>query len=78
MEGSINHPDFGEFKYIPKDQWGETDYGCYYFVVEVTQDNAWTNEEIISHTSYYNYAEEVAPGDGGGSSESWSLSSDPC
>ncbi|MFQ3322042.1 MAG: hypothetical protein ACI9O1_001147 [Candidatus Thalassarchaeaceae archaeon] len=78
LEGSINHPDFGEFKYIPKDQWGETDHGCYYFVVEVTQDNAWTNEQIISHTSYYNYAEEVAPGDGGGSSESWSLSSDPC
>jgi hypothetical protein len=78
LQGSTEEPNFGGFKYVPKDQWEESRYGCYYFVVEVTQDNTWTNEEIVSHTSYYNYIEETAPGEGGGSTESWAVSSDPC
>ena len=78
LEGSTNHPDFSEIKYVPKDQWEESEHGCYYFVVEVTQNSAWTDQLVVTDTSYYNYVLETAPGNGGGTTESWSVSTDPC
>ena len=77
LEGSVVDPGLGEFKYIPKDQWEESEYGCYYFVVDVTQSEPWSaGNQMVSHTSYYIYAEEVVEGDGpnqggGGSQETW-------
>ena len=77
LEGSVVDPGLGEFKYIPKDQWEESEYGCYYFVVDVTQSEPWSaGNQIVSHTSHYIYAEEVVEGDGpnqggGGSQETW-------
>ncbi|MCP2507663.1 MAG: hypothetical protein NLN64_05165 [Candidatus Thalassarchaeaceae archaeon] len=82
LEGSIVEPGLGGFKYIPKDQWEETDFGCYYFVVTVTQSEPWSgvNQEI-SHTSHYIYAEEEIQngpnGTGGGSQETWTAA-DSC
>ena len=82
LEGSVIEPGLGGFKYIPKDNWEETDYGCYYFVVDVTQSEPWSEEnQIISHTSYYIYAQEEVQNDpdnpatggggGGGTQETW-------
>ena len=82
LEGSVVDPGLGGFKYIPKDQWEETDFGCYYFVVDVTQSEPWSLENpVISHTSYYIYAQEevqddpdnpaTGGGGGGGSQETW-------
>lgn len=77
LEGSVVDPGLGGFKYIPKDQWEESEFGCYYFTVDVTQSEPWSaDNQIVSHTSYYIYAEEVVEGDGpnqggGGSQETW-------
>ena len=81
LEGSVIDPGLGGFKYIPKDQWEETDFGCYYFVVDVTQSEPWSQgNQVISHTSYYIYAQEevqddpntpTGGGGGGGSQETW-------
>jgi hypothetical protein len=82
LEGSVVDPGLGGFKYIPKDQWEETDFGCYYFVVDVTQSEPWSQaNQVISHTSYYIYAQEevqddpdnpaTGGGGGGGSQETW-------
>ncbi len=77
LEGSVIDPGLGGFKYIPKDQWEEADFGCYYFTVDVTQSEPWSDtNEIISHTSYYIYAEEEVKDNGpqqggGGTQETW-------
>ena len=82
LEGSVVDPGLGGFKYIPKEQWEETDFGCYYFVVDVTQSEPWSQaNQVISHTSYYIYAQEevqydpdnpaTGGGGGGGSQETW-------
>ncbi|OUV63793.1 MAG: hypothetical protein CBC89_06665, partial [Euryarchaeota archaeon TMED129] len=54
---------------------------CYYFVVDVTQSEPWSQgNQVISHTSYYIYAQEevqddpntpTGGGGGGGSQETW-------
>lgn len=62
-------------KYVPIDDWAVSDYGCYHFTVETTQNSPWSDGSTISHTSYYEFTEE---GDGGTgddpgepTSESW-------
>ena len=60
-------------KYIPISDWDENDYGCYSFVVEVTQQAPWASaDSVVSHTSHYEYAEEGAGGDNpNNTDESW-------
>jgi len=78
LQGSVQEPQFGEFKYIPKDGWGESDYGCYYFTIEVTQVEPYNlSSPTISETSYYNYVEETDEETGAPPSESW-LPTDSC
>ena len=62
-------------KYVPIDDWAVSDYGCYHFTVETTQNSLWSDGSTITHTSYYEFTEE---GDGGTgddpgepTSESW-------
>ena len=62
-------------KYVPIDDWSVSDYGCYQFTVETTQNSPWSDGSTITHTSYYEFTEE---GDGGTgddpgepTSESW-------
>tara|TARA_B100001540_G_scaffold202544_1_gene178341 strand:- start:1719 stop:2939 length:1221 start_codon:yes stop_codon:yes gene_type:complete len=62
-------------KYVPIDDWAVSDYGCYHFTVETTQNSPWSDGSTITHTSYYEFTEE---GDGGTgddpgepTSESW-------
>ena len=50
MEGSVFDATFG--KYVPRDEFDSAgDYGCYSFIVTVTQ-----GESQISDTSYYDYS----------------------
>ena len=55
LEGSVVDPGLGEFKYIPKDQWEESEYGCYYFVVDVTQSEPWSARKSNSFSYFLLY-----------------------
>ena len=62
-------------KYVPIDDWSVSDYGCYHFTVETTQNSPWSDGSTITHTSYYEFTEEVDGGTGDDpgepTSESW-------
>ena len=58
-------------KYIPIDDWAVSDYGCYHFTVEVTQDSPWSDGSVASYTSYYDYTEEGGESDGNPTNEAW-------
>ncbi len=62
-------------KYVPIDDWAVSDYGCYHFTVETTQNSPWSDGSTISHTSYYEFTEEGDSGTGDDpgepTSESW-------
>ena len=62
-------------KYVPIDDWAVSDYGCYHFTVETTQNSPWSDGSTITHTSYYEFTEEGDSGTGDDpgepTSESW-------
>tara|TARA_B100000929_G_scaffold133776_1_gene105983 strand:+ start:80 stop:1255 length:1176 start_codon:yes stop_codon:yes gene_type:complete len=66
MDGSLSAPEF-ERMYIPTDDFQSAgEYGCYSFVVEVSQAAPWTAPSIVTDTTYYEY-------DKTGDTESWDL-----
>ena len=74
LPGSVESIELNT-KYVPIDDWSVSDYGCYHFTVETTQNSPWSDGSTITHTSYYEFTEE---GDGGTgddpgepTSESW-------
>ncbi len=64
MPGSVDSFELNT-KYIPIEDWAVSDYGCYHFTVEVTQESPWYGGSTISHTSYYEYTEEGGESDPG-------------
>ncbi|MCS5531981.1 MAG: hypothetical protein NZ780_04140, partial [Candidatus Poseidoniales archaeon] len=58
-------------KYVPIEDWAVSDFGCYHFIIEVSQTSPWSDGSIVSHTSYYEYTEE------GGESEPGEPSDNP-
>ena len=58
-------------KYVPIDDWAVNDYGCYHFIVEVTQTSPWSDGSTFSHTSYYEYTEEGGETGGNPTNEAW-------
>ena len=53
LEGSVPEPSFNGRSYIPRADFDSAgDYGCYSFVVSVSQDGV---SEEFSHTSYYEF-----------------------
>jgi len=64
MPGSVDSFELNT-KYIPIEDWTVSDYGCYHFTVEVTQESPWYGGSTISHTSYYEYTEEGGESDPG-------------
>mgnify|MGYP003324571549 FL=1 len=51
LEGSVTDSSYGT--YVPRDEFDSAgDYGCYSFVITVTQDG----NSLVSHTSYYDYS----------------------
>ncbi len=66
LDGSLSAPEFDRM-YIPTDDFQSAgEYGCYSFVVEVSQSAPWTAPLIVTDTTYYEY-------DKTGDTESWNL-----
>ena len=60
--------------YIPKEDWQESDYGCYHFIIEVTQISPWSDGGVVSHSSFYEYSEEGADDEGNpATDEAWTV-----
>ena len=70
MPGSVDSFELNS-KYIPIEDWGVSDYGCYHFTVEVTQSSPWSDDSVVSHTSYYEYTEEGGETNGNPTNEAW-------
>jgi len=70
MPGSVDSFELNT-KYIPIEDWAESDYGCYHFTAEVTQMSPWSDGSVISYTSYYEYTEEGGETDGNPTNEAW-------
>jgi hypothetical protein len=62
LSGSIEDIENNIF-YIPKDDWVESDYGCYEFTVTVTQSIPWDVSTAHTATTFYEYSEEGASND---------------
>ena len=57
LEGSVD--DFNlNTRYIPIEDWGTDDYGCYEFTVSVTQNSPWSDGTAVTYTSFYDYEEQ--------------------
>lgn len=53
LDGSVSEPSFNGRSYIPRADFDSPgDYGCYSFIVSVSQDDGATD---VSHTSYYEF-----------------------
>lgn len=70
MPGSVDSFELNT-KYIPIEDWTVSDYGCYHFTVETTQTSPWSDDSVISYTSYYEYTEEGGETDGNPTNEAW-------
>jgi len=57
LEGSVDDFDLNT-RYVPIEDWGTDDYGCYEFTVTVTQSSPWSDGSEISYTSFYDYEEQ--------------------
>ncbi len=57
LEGSVDDFDLNT-RFVPIEDWGTNDYGCYEFTVSVTQTSPWSDGTVISYTSYYDYEEQ--------------------
>ena len=57
LEGSVDDFDLNT-RYVPIEDWGTDDYGCYEFTVIVTQSSPWSDGSEISYTSFYDYEEQ--------------------
>ena len=57
LEGSVDDFDLNT-RYVPIEDWGTDDYGCYEFTVTVTQASPWSDGSEISYTSFYDYEEQ--------------------
>ena len=70
MPGSVDSFELNT-KYIPIEDWTVSDYGCYHFTAATTQTSPWSDDSVISYTSYYEYTEEGGETDGDPTNEAW-------
>ncbi len=70
MPGSVDSFELNT-KYIPIEDWVVSDYGCYHFTAEVTQESPWNDRPVVSFTSYYDYTEEGGETGGDPTNEAW-------
>ena len=66
MDGSLSAPEFDRMYISIDDFQSDGGYGCYSFVVEVSQSAPWGGSESVTHTANYQY-------DKTGDTESWNL-----
>ena len=70
LPGSVESFDLNT-KYVPIEDWAVSDYGCYQFSVEVSQNSPWSDGSTVSHTSFYEYTEEGGETGGNPTNEAW-------
>ena len=56
LDGSVEDIAIN-MQFIPRDDWEETDFGCYEFAVTATQQSPWGDGSVHESTTYYELAE---------------------
>ena len=70
LDGSVEDIAIN-MQFIPRDDWEESDFGCYEFTVSATQMTPWSDGSVYESTTYYELA-EFGGGDGTpDTDESW-------
>ena len=70
LDGSVEDIAIN-MQFIPRDDWEESDFGCYEFTVSATQGPPWGDRTAHVSTTYYELAEFGGGDDGSDTDESW-------
>ena len=70
LDGSVEDIAIN-MQFIPRDDWEESDFGCYEFTVSATQLIPWSDGSVYESTTYYELAEFGGGDDTPDTDESW-------
>ncbi len=70
LDGSVEDIAIN-MQFIPREDWEESDFGCYEFTVSATQGPPWGDRTAHVSTTYYELAEFGGGDDGSDTDESW-------
>ena len=70
LDGSVEDIAIN-MQFIPRDDWEESDFGCYEFTVSATQVTPWSDGSVYESTTYYELAEFGGGDDTPDTDESW-------
>ena len=70
LDGSVEDVAIN-MQFIPRDDWEESDFGCYEFTVSATQLIPWSDGSVYESTTYYELAEFGGGDDTPDTDESW-------
>ena len=70
LDGSVEDVAIN-MQFIPRDDWEESDFGCYEFTVSATQMTPWSDGSVHESTTYYELAEFGGGDDTPDTDESW-------
>ena len=70
LDGSVEDIAIN-MQFIPREDWEESDFGCYEFTVSATQGPPWGDRTAHLSTTYYELAEFGGGDDGSDTDESW-------
>ena len=70
LDGSVEDIAIN-MQFIPRDDWEESDFGCYEFTVSATQMTPWSDGSVYESTTYYELAEFGGGDDTPDTDESW-------
>jgi len=70
LDGSVEDVAIN-MQFIPRDDWEESDFGCYEFTVSATQMTPWSDGSVYESTTYYELAEFGGGDDTPDTDESW-------
>ena len=70
LDGSVEDIAIN-MQFIPREDWEESDFGCYEFTVSATQGPPWGDRTAHVSTTYYELAEFGGGDEGPDTDESW-------
>ena len=70
LDGSVEDIAIN-MQFIPRDDWEESDFGCYEFTVSATQMTPWSDGSVYESITYYELAEFGGGDDTPDTDESW-------
>ena len=70
LDGSVEDIAIN-MQFIPREDWEESDFGCYEFTVSATQGPPWGDRTAHVSTTYYELAEFGGGDDGSDTDDSW-------